>query len=266
MRYAITFVVGLIVGAALVYYLFFGVPKIKTPFGEPLRAPETSGDPPGTALLTLDEQFFDSIFAAIFRDFAPPAFPLKIGMGKRANDSLAFADYQKTHAVSFLNAQSANPPCPNQVSIVRETKSVRTGVHFTDGKMLAPIAFNGSLLLPIIGQCIDFRGAAQASITLKFDQEKQTLYGQINVEGVDLENAPMFNSIITSYVQNAINSRVNPIEVLRASQLTLNIPVQSSNATLKARVKDVRSEVKDNALRLHISYDFGNAANAKPAS
>ncbi|GAC1446342.1 MAG: hypothetical protein NVSMB56_04110 [Pyrinomonadaceae bacterium] len=278
MKYLIAFVVGLIVGGALVYYLFFGTPKIKLPTGEAVRAPEVSGDAPGTVLLTLDEKFFDTLLASLFRDFSPPTFPLQIGEAKdETNNYFAgfktprgFADARK---VAFLNIQNSTPQggnaqagCPNQVMIVREMKGVNTTVRFVDGKVVSPIAFTGSYLVPVIGQCIDFHGAAKANITLKFDQEKQTLYGQINVEGVDLENAPAFNSVITSYVQNAINSRVNPVEVLRASQLTLNIPVQSSNGTLKAQVKDVRSEIKDNALRLHITYDFSGAKNAPPQS
>jgi hypothetical protein len=52
----------------------------------------------------------------------------------------------------------------------------------------------------------------------------------------------------------------------------LNVPVQASNGTLKAQAKDVRSEVKDGALRLHVTYDFsgaradGNAPTAPPQS
>lgn len=273
MRYIITFVVGLIVGGALVYYLFFGTPKIKLPTGETVRAPEMSGDAPGTVLLTLDEKFFDTLLTSLFRDFSPPTFPLQIGDATDASNNYfagfkTMRDFNSAREVKFLNVQNNNAPagCPNQVMIVGGTKGVNTTVRFIDGKIVSPIAFTGSYLVPVVGQCIDFRGAARANISLKFDPEKQTLYGQINVEGVDLENAPAFNSLITSYVQNAINSRVNPVEVLRASQLTLNIPVQSSNGTLKAQVKDVRSEIKDNALRLHITYDFSGTKNGKPQS
>jgi hypothetical protein len=34
------------------------------------------------------------------------------------------------------------------------------------------------------------------------------------------------------------------------------MPVQASGGTLKAQVKDVRAEVVEGALRLHITYDF----------
>jgi hypothetical protein len=34
------------------------------------------------------------------------------------------------------------------------------------------------------------------------------------------------------------------------------MPVQSANGTLKANVKDVRAEVADGKLILHVTYDF----------
>jgi hypothetical protein len=49
---------------------------------------------------------------------------------------------------------------------------------------------------------------------------------------------------------------VNPLELLRPSQLQPLIPVKASNGMVKAHVKDVRSEVQDGFLRLHITYDF----------
>jgi len=49
---------------------------------------------------------------------------------------------------------------------------------------------------------------------------------------------------------------------LRGSQLSLNVPVQSSNAALRAQAKDIRSEVKDGALRLHITYDFSGSTGS----
>jgi hypothetical protein len=42
--------------------------------------------------------------------------------------------------------------------------------------------------------------------------------------------------------------------------------VQATGGTLKAQVKDVRSEVKDNALRLHITYDFSGARGGQQSS
>ena len=61
---------------------------------------------------------------------------------------------------------------------------------------------------------------------------------------------------MTVFVQNAINQRVNPLELLRAPQLVPIIPVKASGGVLKAQVKDVRAEIMEGALRLHITYEF----------
>jgi hypothetical protein len=39
----------------------------------------------------------------------------------------------------------------------------------------------------------------------------------------------------------------------------LAIPVQASNGSVNAHVKDVRADVQDGVLRLHITYDFAGA-------
>jgi hypothetical protein len=118
-----------------------------------------------------------------------------------------------------------------------------------------PLAFSGSY--NALGNCMQFKGWAQTSIQLSFDQSKQTLYGPLNVEGVNLEGvAPVANSFVTVFVQNAINQRVNPLELLRAPQLVPVIPVKASGGVLKAEVKDVRAEVLEGSLRLHITYEF----------
>jgi hypothetical protein len=46
---------------------------------------------------------------------------------------------------------------------------------------------------------------------------------------------------------------------MRGAQLTLNVPVQASGGTVHAQARDVRAEIKDGALRLHITYDFAGA-------
>ena len=87
---------------------------------------------------------------------------------------------------------------------------------------------------------MQFKGWAQTSIQLSFDQPAQTLYGRVNVEGVNLEGvAPIANNFVTVFVRNAIDSRVNPLELVRPSQLQLLIPVKGSNGSIKAHVKDV---------------------------
>src|ERR1044071_292179 len=225
MRYllaVITGVVGLALGALLVLFLV-GAAKPKALPGEPVQAPAPGGDPPGTAVVTLDEKFFDPLLGTVFRDLGPPSFPLELAMMERAplDDSLPMVI-----PAAFQN------DCPDTVVIKTEGSNVKTGVRFQGGKIMAPLAFDGSK--NIFGACVRFQGWAQASIDLRFDKERQTVYGQINVEGVNLEGAPAaIGGIATLLVQRSINQRINPLEILRAPQLALAMPVQSANGTLK---------------------------------
>lgn len=239
MRYLLTLILGAALGAAGVFYFVVGAPGVKNIAGTAVEAPPAGEPPAGTALLTLDEKFFNALLATIFRDLDAPKFQLA---GMTLNDP----------DVQFVRAQGG---CANQVTLVAEGSGVTTGVRIADGKVLAPLAFNGSYSL--LGNCLNFKGAGQANLQFTFNREQQTLYGQINVEGVNLEGInPAVGGIVTLFVQRAINERVNPLPILRAQQLALAVPVQASNGTLRAQVKDVRSEIVDNSLRLHINYDF----------
>ncbi len=253
MRYLLTLLFGVIIGGLLVFYFLVGVPGAKRLPGAAVTAPEAGGDPPGTVLVTLDEKFFDALLGSIFRDLKAPSFRLAMNNG----DANAGArSGMGSDAFSFQPIVFQQGGCSNTLTVAPEGDNVKTGVRFTNGKVMAPLAFSGSYNVPLIG-CTEFKGWAQANIQLAFDQSKQTVFGQVNVEGVNLDNVtPILSGPITLFVQNAINERVNPLEVLRGQQLAISVPVQASNGTLNARVKDVRSEVLDGSLRMHISYDF----------
>ena len=49
---------------------------------------------------------------------------------------------------------------------------------------------------------------------------------------------------------------MNPLELLRAPQLSPVVPVKASNGSVKTLVKDVRAEILDGSLRMHITYEF----------
>jgi hypothetical protein len=246
MRYVLTLLGGLVLGGALVFFLFVGAPRVKTMPGSVVKPPDQGGDPPGTAIVTLDEKFFDALLATIFRDLGAPSFPLQFtSLGGQRGDG-------GTVVYSLAALQGT---CANSVVVAPEDSNVKTGVRLTEGKIMAPLAFSGSY--NVFGNCMNFKGWAQANVELRFDQGQQTVYGQITVEGVNLEGtSPIVGGLVTPLVQRAINERVNPLEIMRSSQLTLAVPVKASNGTLKAQVKDVRSEVKEGTLRLHITYDF----------
>ncbi|HEV3467890.1 MAG TPA: hypothetical protein VG148_01105 [Pyrinomonadaceae bacterium] len=246
MRYVLVLLLGVLVGAVLVYIFFVGAPRARQAVGEPVRAPDPSGPPPGTAVVELDEQFFNTLLGTIFQEVGQPTF------------RLASAAPGGAGRAEYVRAQAGG--CPNQVVLTPEGGGVRTGVRLVNNQMLAPLAFTGSYSL---GQCINFRGTAEASIDLRFDQAAQTLYGQLNVAGVTLEGmSPLLSGLITVFVQNAINQRVNPLTLMSGEQISLSVPVQAAGGTLRARAADIRSDIQNGKLRLHITYDFGGAKGA----
>ena len=265
MRYLLMLILGLLLGGGLVYYFFVGAPRMEKLPGEIVRAPEQGGDPPGTAVLTLDEQFFNTLLSTIFRDMSNPTFKLGALSSPSADDATAttaaFDPYgwEAGAGVRFVKTQAGG--CQSQIVIKPEGSGVQTGVRLTGSQISAPLAFQGSY--GIAGQCLNFSGWAQANIQLSFKQDEQTLYGQINVEGVNLDGvSPLFGGVVTGFVQNAINQRVNPLTLMRGQQLQLNVPVQATGGTLQGKAREIRSEIKDGALRLHVTYDFSAAGGA----
>ncbi len=242
MRYIITLLVGLLIGAAAAIFLL-GVPRAKDLPGSRVGPP--SGTPPAdTVVISLPDEFLDGLLTTVFKDLGPPTFNISSGQ------NLPGAQIE----------QAAFQGGCGGVTIAPEAGNVKTEVEFQAGKILAPLVFSGSYGL--FGNCMEFKGWAQTSIQLSFDQQSQTLFARVNVEGVNLEGVnPIANNFVTVFVRNAIDQRINPIEVLRPSQLQLMIPVTGSNGTVQAKVKEIHSEIQDGALRLLISYEFSGTKN-----
>jgi hypothetical protein len=134
---------------------------------------------------------------------------------------------------------------------------VKTGVLLREGKVVVPLAFSGTYNL--MG-CQNMRGTAEAGMDFRFAPDEQTLYGQLNVTGVNVEGmSPLVSGFVTAFVQGAINQRVNPVVLMRGQQLSMNIPVQAAGGSLRAQARDVREEAKDGKLRLYVTYDFKGA-------
>lgn len=239
-------VAGLILGGAATFYFFVGVPQAAAPPpGRPIQPPDANGVEAGTASVVLNQQFFDTVLGTIFRDMNAPAFPLQIGQNIERNEIL-----QPTKIAFQQNAA-----CDGKIVLKPEGSGVKTEVRLENGRINAPLAFSGSA--SVIGQCIQFSGWAQANLALRFDDAQQTVFGQLNIETVNIDGLnPFIGSLVTQFVQNALNSRVNPIVILRGQQIALSVPISATDGTLSARVKDVRSEIKENALSLYITYDF----------
>lgn len=228
---------GLLLGGLATAY-FLGAPRGRNLPGVPLKPPDRSSDSSGTVSVTIDEKFFDSLLGTIFKQLGPPQLKLSQAKPQTIMQPAAFLD-----------------SCSDMVVLNPEAGNVKTGVRFTGGKIVAPLAFSGSY--SILTQCVQFKGTGKATVDLSFDAGKQTVFGALNVEEVELEGVlPVVSTLVTAFVRKAIAEKLNPFEVLPVSQLALSLPVRASGGTVKASVKDVRSEVQEGVLKLYLTYDF----------
>ena len=244
-KFIIGLIIGLIAGGAGSFLLFVGVPRAATSPGTPIEAPD-GNMAAGTAQIALKQDFFNDALGAVFRDMNGPAFPLAAELDR--GDS-------EIHPVYAQSSQ-----CDGSIHILPEGSGVKTGVKFENGRISAPLAFSGGYN-SLLG-CFQFTGWAQADLELRFDAEQQAVFGRINVQTVNLDGVnPLVSGIVTPLVQSSINSRVNPIPILRGNNISFDLPIASAGGKLQVRAKDVRAEVKDDVLNLFVVYEFsGNKA------
>ena len=238
MRYVGILLLGILLGGGAAIF-FLGTPPAKSAPGQALKPPDQSGAQPGAVVISLEQSFFDAVLATTFNGLGNPNFQL----GETRNNS------ERIEQALFQGG------CTNAITLLPEGSGVKTGVQFRNGDVYAPMAFTGSYNLA--GSCMQFKGWAQNKIRLSFDEGKQTVYGYVDVEGVNLEGVnPIANNFITVFVQGAINQKVNPLVIVSEPQLSLMIPVKASNGAVKARAKDVRAEILDGSLKLYLTYEF----------
>lgn len=244
LTFVIGAVIGLVAGGVLTFYLFVGAPQAVEKPGETVRELDAEAVQTGTAQIVLNEDFFNSVLQTIFRDMEDPTFPLKLS----SNEGPAETD----GAVRY--AQQGGE-CDGKIRLLEKGSDVRTGVQFKDGKMTAPLAFSGSA--SVFGNCFQFNGWSQANLELRFDKEKQVVYGILNVETVNLDGiSPIITNAVTPLIQGSLNQNVNPIEILSGKQVAVNLPIDATDGNLVANINDVRAEVKEKALHLFITYNF----------
>lgn len=237
-------IVGLLIGGAATFFLFVGAPKAVNPPGTPIQPPDPNGMPPATAQIVLREDFFNSVLGTIFRDMSAPSFPLGLAENRGAG-----GEPKPQYAMLQGGA------CESKITLLPEGSGVRSGLNFDGGRLIAPLAFSGSYN-SMFG-CIRFSGWTQANLQLRFDAEQQAVLGQLNIETVNLDGgAGLIGGIVTPLVQRTLNERVNPVQILQGRQIALNIPIAATNGSMKAQVKDVRSEIKEDALFLYVVYEF----------
>lgn len=239
-KFLIGGLIGLALGAILTFLVFVGVPRADNSPGEPIRPPDEAAAA-NAARVVLSQDFFNGVLATIFRDMNDPAF------------QLGSAEPSGAERVEYAAFQTNAAACDGRITILPEGSGVKTGVRFENGGILAPLAFSGSWASPL--GCYQFTGWAQASLELRFDPSQQKLFGRINVETVNLDGVnPLISGFVTPIVQTTLNNRVNPIEILNARQLALNMPVASTGGTLRGNVTDMRADLKDGSLELYIVY------------
>jgi hypothetical protein len=231
--------IGFLLGGVLTYFVFVGTPRAANVPGQLVKPPDASGLPSGAAEIVLRQEFFNQVLGTLFRDMNPPSFPL----GEQ-------------------QASAANGGCESKITVLPEGSGVQTGVRFENNKLSAPLAFTGSYQSPV--GCLQFSGWAQSNFELRFDAATQSVFGQVNIETVNLDGInPFFSALVTPIVQSTLNTRVNPIRLIDGKQIAVNLPIAATGGNLQAKVADVRSEVKDNALNLYAIYEFGGVKTAE---
>ncbi len=248
MNKTVTFIVGslagLMLGGILTFYLFVGVPRAGQLPGALIAPPDPGGNPPATAQIVLKQDFFNEVLKTIFRDMNAPSFPLSLTENRAPKTS---------GSPSYALLQGDQ--CDGRITLLPEGSGIQSVLKFENNKIVAPLAFRGSYN-SMLG-CINFTGWTQASLELRFDAAQQIVFGQLNMETVNLDGvSSLLGGIVTPLVQKTLNSRVNPIQVLQAKQIALNLPIAATNGIMKANVKDVRAEIKDNSLNLYVIYEF----------
>ena len=187
--------------------------------------------PAGEVAVVLTEEFLNSLLVAVASRPEPPSFPLSKGGG-------------------------GGGKCESRVQLLPEAAGTRTAVRFVEGRITAPVAFRGSYEAPLVG-CLRFEGWADTSFQLEFDRARQTLGARVTVRDLRLKNVPtsLLGGGLAGLVQDALDDRVNPVQLLRAEQLGARVPVTRTDE-LRLRATDVRHEVVGRELRLRIAYEI----------
>lgn len=176
--------------------------------------------------VTLGEPFFDSLLDAVLSNDAPD-----FAIGERSES------------------------CSESIKVRREMNGVRTAVRFREGRIIVPLAFAGEHALPFVG-CVEFAGVADTAIDLEFDRANQRLVGRANVQRVNLNGTGgIGGTMIAGLLQDSIDRRLNPFEILQLEKLSFAVPIQHTRG-LRAQAVAVRPEVGNGQLSVVITYQF----------
>ena len=211
--------------------------------------------------ISLNEAFFDAMIDSVYQNYDPPEFSIaKMDFSRIDTDShnsntdgLFASAY--AFAGSSQSVENERPFCTESIKILRESGGVRTAVRFRDGKLYVPMAFSGGYAPPFIG-CVDFSGWAETNIDLEFDRDGQRLIGRAHVANVNLNGTGgVGGTLIAKMLQNTIDKKLNPIEILRLDKVSFGIPIQNTG-NIKMKATGIRPEISNGSLNIHIDYEF----------
>src|SRR5687768_8754540 len=179
--------------------------------------------------ITLNEQFLDAAIDAVLQKGEPPAIELR--------------------------AEQGDPACRESLRLRREVSGVKSTVRFRDGKIIAPIAFDGGSGMPVVGG-LEIAGSAGTLVDLEFDRAGQRVVARAKVTGVSLNGAGgLGSSLLGRLVQSSVDERVNPIELIKLERLSFLLPIQN-NGNLKLTAVGFRYTMHNGGINLHIAYDL----------
>lgn len=211
--------------------------------------------------IQLNEQFFDALLDALFKNTNPPEFPLSEVREiekerKNEGGQTAFVNVKSENVKSEGSAEILeNSLCPDKLRLEREIDGTRTAVRFREGRVVAPIAFTGNYNPPLVG-CVEFAGVAETAIELQFDAQKQALVGRAKVLNVNMSGAGgIGGAFLARMVQGSIDRKINPIQILAMDRISFIVPIQNSGS-LKMKANGIRHEISNGVLNVRISYEF----------
>lgn len=184
------------------------------------------------ATIMVNEQFLNSFLTGIFDNLHEPAMPLTIG-----------------------GASSTNQ-CASEIKLKREVAGVRTAVHFENGRIVGPLAFAGAYNQSLMG-CIEFSGWADSEVNLEFSKDRKALLARFRLLNIHLNGTPtVLNGPLLALVQNTIDRKYNPVELITLEQLSTRVNIQPAGGALRLQATEVRPEITPAAIALHITYEF----------
>ncbi len=212
--------------------------------------------------VSLNEQFFDTLLDAMFKNFNAPEFPIAV-MQEREKGRKGKREKGSYVNIGFENegrrTTDEGRVCNESIKLLREIDGVRTAVRFREGKIYAPIAFSGAYNPPLIG-CVEFSGWAETTIDLEYARNSQKLIGKVRVLNVSLGGTGgIGGGLLAKLVQSSIDKKINPIEILQTDKLSFVVPVQNAGGALRMKAVAVRHEIANGVLNVYIAYEFVKA-------